>query len=129
MGLSMKRGIFIAICATLHAEVIESVRYEGLLHLSPTIAQEISQIRAGDRLDLEKIDRAIKRFYSQGYFKDIWVEERDGEIIFHFVEKPLIAQIEVLGYLQNRKEELPLILGIKKGDREISTIKPALGKR
>ncbi|NPA03863.1 MAG: outer membrane protein assembly factor BamA [Epsilonproteobacteria bacterium] len=113
----MKRGFFLLVCASLHAEtVIKSIKYEGLLHLSPVIAREISGIKAGEPLDMEKIDQAIKRFYAQGYFKDIWVEEKNGELIFHFVEKPLIAKVEVKGYLQNRKEELPTILGIKKGD-------------
>ncbi len=102
--------------AALQAETIHSIQFEGLLHLSPTIAKEMVGLHEGDRLDMAKIDKAIKKFYAQGYFKDIWVEDKDGTIIFHFVEKPLIAAIEVLGYLENKKEELDEILGIKKGD-------------
>ena len=100
----------------LQAEIIKSIRFEGLMHLSPTIAQEMIGISAGQELDIEKIDEAIKKFYKQGYFKDIWVEDNDGDIIFHMVEKPLIAKIEVLGYLENKKEEIEDILGLKKGD-------------
>ncbi len=100
----------------LHAQIIKDIKFEGLLHLSPTIAKEMVGLHKGEPLNMEKVDAAIKKFYAQGYFKDIWVEKRDGTIVFHFVEKPLIAQIEVLGYLQNKKEELADILGIKKGD-------------
>jgi len=117
-GFWMKRSalLFFAMTFASMAEQIDSIRFEGLQHLSPTLAKEIVGLQEGEELDLQKIDRAIKRFYSQGYFQDIWVEERNGELIFHFVEKPLIAQIEVVGYLQDKKEELPQILGIKKGD-------------
>ncbi len=113
----MKRGILaLSVCTALWSQTIKDIRFEGLLHLSPTIAKEMVGIGVGEPLDIEKIDRAIKKFYAQGYFKDIWVEEEDGVVTFHFKEKPLIAQIEVVGYLQNKKEELPQILGIKKGD-------------
>ncbi|NPA57016.1 MAG: outer membrane protein assembly factor BamA [Epsilonproteobacteria bacterium] len=107
---------FVALSALWSGEVVHSIRFEGLLHLSPTLAQEMVGIYPGDQLDMEKIDRAIKKFYEQGYFEDIWVEEEGGELTFHFVEKPLIAQIEVVGYLEDKKEELPEILGLKKGD-------------
>ncbi|MRI83298.1 MAG: outer membrane protein assembly factor BamA [Nitratiruptor sp.] len=102
--------------ATMYAQEIRSIEFKGLLHLSPTVAREMVGLAPGDPIDMERIDQAIKRFYKQGYFKDIWVEEEGGKLTFHFVEKPLIAQIEVVGYLQDRKEELPEILGLKKGD-------------
>ncbi len=107
--------IAFSLCA-LNAETIKSIKFEGLLHLSPTMAKEMVGINPGSELDMEKIDEAIKKFYSQGYFKDVWVEKKDGNLIFHFVEKPLISQVEVVGYLENKKEEIPQILGLKKGD-------------
>ncbi len=113
----LKRVSLVAALALLvSAQTIKSIRFEGLLHLSPTIAKEMVGLQPGSELDMQKIDEAIKRFYAQGYFEDIWVEEKDGGLIFHFKEKPLIAQVEVVGYLENKKEELPTILGLKKGD-------------
>ncbi len=105
----------LALCS-LYAEEIKSIRFEGLLHLSPTIAKEMVGLQPGSELDMQKIDEAIKKFYAQGYFEDIWVEDKNGELIFHFKEKPLVAQVEVVGYLENKKDELPSILGLKKGD-------------
>ncbi|BCD67563.1 outer membrane protein assembly factor BamA [Nitratiruptor sp. YY09-18] len=105
-----------ALTLGLHAQTIQKIRFEGLMHLSPTIAKEMLGIHEGQELDMQKIDDALKKFYQQGYFKDIWVEEHNGELVFHFVEKPLISQIEVVGYLENKQEELSDILGIKKGD-------------
>ncbi len=105
----------LALCSS-YAEQIRSIRFEGLLHLSPTIAKEMVGLQPGNELDIKKVDEAIKRFYAQGYFEDVWAEEKNGELIFHFKEKPLIAQVEVVGYLENKKDELPSILGLKKGD-------------
>jgi len=114
----MKRSaLLLCVVGSLYAQdVVEDVEFEGLMHLSPTLAKEMVGIHPGEPLDMEKIDKAVKRFYEQGYFKDVWVEKKDGKLIFHFAEKPLISQIEVVGYLQDKKEELPQILGLKKGD-------------
>ena len=111
-----KSALLFATAALLCAQEIKSIRFDGLMHLSPTLAKEIVGLHPGDKLDPQKIDEAIKRFYKQGYFKDIWVDEDNGVLTFHFVEKPLIAQIEVVGYLQDKKDELNDILGLKKGD-------------
>ncbi len=112
-----RRYMALLLVATLsHAKTIKEIKFEGLLHLSPAIAQEMVGLHPGDQLDLHKIDEAIKKLYAQGYFKDIWVEEDNGKLIFHFVEKPLIAAVEVLGYLENKKDEIDEILGLKKGD-------------
>ena len=100
----------------LQAKNIKEIKFEGLIHLSSTIAEEIVGLHPGSELDINKIDKAIKKFYEQGYFKDIWVTEEDGVLTFHFVEKPMISKIDVTGYLESKKEELPQILGIKKGD-------------
>ncbi len=106
----------LALAAAMQAQTIKSIRFEGLMHLSPTLAKEMLGLHEGQELDMKKIDEAIKKFYSQGYFEDIWVDETFGNLTFHFKEKPLISQIEVLGYLENKKEELPDILGLKRGD-------------
>ena len=114
----MKRSaLLLCVIGSLFAqETIEDLEFEGLMHLSPTLAKEMVGIHPGEPLDMEKVDKALKRFYRQGYFEDVWVEKKDGKLIFHFKEKPLISQIEVVGYLQDKKEELPQILGLKKGD-------------
>lgn len=114
----MKKIVLISVIFTLflYGKSIKEVKFEGLVHLSPTIAMEMAGIFPGSELDIEKIDKAIKKFYEQGYFKDIWVTEENGVLTFHFVEKPLISKVDIIGYLESKKEELPKIIGIKKGD-------------
>ncbi len=97
--------------------VIRSVSYEGLIHLSPMVAQEISRVKVGEKLDVEKVDRSILDFYKQGYFKDIWVTEEEGNLTYHFMEKPVIAKIEINGYGSGQEQEtLHKEIKLKKGD-------------
>ncbi len=114
----MKRTLSaILLTATLAAaQQIEAIKFDGLIHLSPEIAKEIVKIEPGEGLDIEKVDEAIKRLFSQGYFEDIWVTEERGVLTFHFKEKPVISQIEFVGYGESKKDELLTQIGLKKGD-------------
>ena len=96
---------------------IKSIEFDGLYQLSPLIANEIIGIKAGDNLDIQKLDNSIKELYKQGYFKDIWVTEENGNFVYHFIEKPIIASLIVSGYGAGKEPEvLEAEIGLKKGD-------------
>ena len=99
-----------------YAIVIQDVKYEGLSRISPMMAEEMSGVHKGDQFVYDKVGKSILKFYSQGYFDDIWVEEKDGVIIYHFKEKPVIAKIEFAGESDSDIEKYMSDLGIKKGD-------------
>lgn len=110
-----------ALCAPLlyaaPLPTVKNIQYEGLIHISPMIANEISKIKVGDVLDVQKVDRSIIEFHKQGYFEDIWVTEESGVLTYHFIEKPAIANIEINGYGSGQEQEaLYKEIGIKKGD-------------
>ncbi|WP_457593785.1 outer membrane protein assembly factor BamA [Hydrogenimonas sp.] len=98
------------------AQQVKTVKFDGLIHLSPEIAKEIVNIQPQEPIDIEKVDEAIKKLYKQGYFDDIWVTEKRGVLTFHFKEKPVISQIEFVGYGESKKDELLAQIGLKKGD-------------
>ena len=106
--------VFFALFA--YGQQIKEIRFDGLLHLSPDIAREITGLHAGEPIDIEKVDEAIRKLFAQGYFKDIWVTEENGILTFHFKEKPVISQIQISGYGENKREELLQAIGLKKGD-------------
>jgi outer membrane protein insertion porin family len=114
----MKRLLYATLFTTvlLQAQEIKSIKFDGLIHLSPDIAQEIIGMHPGEDIDIEKVDQAIKKLYSQKYFKDIWVTEERGVLTFHFTEKPVISQVELSGYGENKKDEVLSQIGLKKGD-------------
>ncbi len=101
----------------LLAQKVTQIKFEGLAHLSPSVALEIADIRVGDQMDSDKINQSILNFFEQGYFKDIWVDRQGGVLIFHFEEKVAIANLQVKGYGSGDEgEELLKGIGLKKGD-------------
>ncbi|MEA3418653.1 MAG: outer membrane protein assembly factor BamA [Campylobacterota bacterium] len=128
-----KIAIFWIIAGTLlSAQKIKQIKFDGLIHLSPSVAKEVAGIREGDSVDAEQIDESVKSLYSQGYFKDVWVENKgNGVLVYHFDEKPAISNIKVIGYGSgDDAEKLLQGIGLKKGDlydeRRIEKAKQAL---
>lgn len=128
-----KIAIFWIVAATLlSAEKVKQIKFDGLIHLSPSVAKEVAGIHEGDSADAEMIDESVKNLYSQGYFKDVWVENKgNGVLVYHFDEKPAISNVKVVGYGSgDDAEKLLSSIGLKKGDlydeRRIESAKRAL---
>ena len=101
----------------LLAQTVKQIKFVGLAHLSPSMAKEVSGINVGDPMDSELIDDSIKNFFEQGYFKDVWVEKKGGTLIYHFDEKPAIANVQIKGYGSGDDgKKLLEGIGLKKGD-------------
>ena len=115
----------------LLAQKVTQIKFVGLAHLSPTVAKEIAGISVGEQMDSEKINDSIKNFFSQGYFKDVWVDRQGGVLIYHFEEKVAIANIDIKGYGSGDDgKKLLEGIGLKKGDlydeRRVKKAKKAL---
>ncbi|MBD3794265.1 MAG: outer membrane protein assembly factor BamA, partial [Campylobacterales bacterium] len=125
----------VALSSLLLAQTINSIEYNGLLHLSEDMATEVSGVRVGDTFDINKIDQSLKNFYKQGYFSDIWVSVTDnGGLIYNFKEKSIISKLEMNGYSSDDEEEALFIeMGLRKGDlydiKKIETAKKKLIKK
>ncbi|RUM72422.1 MAG: outer membrane protein assembly factor BamA [Sulfurovum sp.] len=101
----------------LLAQKVAHIKFEGLSHLSPSAAKEIAGIHEGDEMDAGKVNEALKNFFSQGYFKDVWVDKQGSTLIFHFKEKKAIANVDIKGYGSGDDgEKLLESIGLKKGD-------------
>ena len=109
--------IWIFVGSFLLAQKVTQVKYEGLAHLSTTTAKEIAGIRVGDEITASNINESIKNFFSQGYFQDVWVDQKGGRLIYHFKEKLAIANVDIKGYGSGDDgKNLLTGIGIKKGD-------------
>ncbi|HEY9191088.1 MAG TPA: outer membrane protein assembly factor BamA [Sulfurovum sp.] len=101
----------------LLAQKVTQIKFEGLSHLSPTIAKEIAGIHVGDEINAVKINDSIKKFFAQGYFKDVWVDQSGGVLTYHFKEKLAIANVDIKGYgTGDEGQKLLDGIGLKKGD-------------
>ena len=113
--------IFLAALLTLlavnsFAYTIKSIKYQGMVHMSESVALRMLKFEVGDTVDDEAINKSIKDYYKQGYFEDIWVDiTKDGILTFNFKEKPLISKIELKGWKENDAEIRDGIIQIKVG--------------
>ena len=108
---------WLMLASLLLAQKVTQIKFVGLAHLSPSMAKEVAGIHVGDEMDAELIDDSIKNFFEQGYFKDVWVEKKGGTLIYHFDEKPAIANIQIKGYGSGDDgKKLLEGIGLKKGD-------------
>ena len=110
-------ALSLVVATSLCAAPLKSLQFDGLIHLSPEMASEMIDMRAGDSVDMEKIDKAVKTLYKQNYFEDVWVEEvGEGALLVHVKEKPVIAKVDFLGISDSDKDEMNKLAGIKKGE-------------
>ncbi len=101
----------------LLAQKVTQIKFVGLAHLSASTAKEIAGIHVGDQITAEAINESIKNFFSQGYFKDVWVDQKSGVLIYHFEEKLAIANVSIKGYGSGDDgKKLLAGIGVKKGD-------------
>ncbi|MGB5964443.1 MAG: outer membrane protein assembly factor BamA [Sulfurimonadaceae bacterium] len=99
----------------LFAATITEIKFVGMVHISESIAKSMLKIEVGEELDVEQVDETVKTFFKQGYFTDIWADEENGVLTFHFVEKPVISKIKMSGWKESDKEIQESLLQIKKG--------------
>lgn len=97
------------------AQNVESIQYDGMVHISETVAKRLNEVKIGEPLDPATVDKTIKNFFDQGYFEDIWAEENEGKVTFHFKEKPIISKIELKGYKDNDEAAQKELLQVEKG--------------
>ena len=108
--------LFLLLSITLlQAESLKKVTFDGLIHLSPSVALRMLPFEIGDEVDEEDVDKAIQKFFRQGYFNDIWSEYNEGVLTFYFKEKATISKVELKGWKENDKDVLDSVVQIKKG--------------
>ena len=107
--------LFFIFVTELFAQKITKIEYDGLVHISKPVALRMLNFKVNDNIDNEIIDKAIKIYFDQGYFNDIWAEIEGSVLTFYFKEKPLISKVELKGWKEDDKEVLKNIVQIKKG--------------
>ncbi|EGV1451017.1 outer membrane protein assembly factor BamA [Campylobacter coli] len=112
----MKKIISIcALVALSNAAVIKEIKFNGLNHLSNASALNLTGLKIGETINLDKINTAILNLYKQNYFENIAIEENNGILNIIVTEKPSIAKISITGIASNDRKQVESILGIKRG--------------
>ncbi|MBR8465007.1 outer membrane protein assembly factor BamA [Campylobacter sp. faydin G-140] len=115
----MKKSLFLIFLALsgMSAQTIKSINYNGLIHLSPEVANDIMGLRVGRDLSGDLSDKAILNLYKQGYFDDIYINADDnGNIVINVKEKPSVARLDLKGVVTNDKTAIESLISIKPGN-------------
>lgn len=115
----MKKNLLLLslVCSTaLYSQTIKSIDLKNLTTISPDVANETLDMKVSDELNFDKLNKALKKFYTFGYFDDIKFYNENGNITLEFTEKPSVVAVEIEGYKQ-REEELAAIRKAMKLDK------------
>jgi len=107
--------LFILFTSHLSAQIIKTIKYEGMVHISEPVALRMLEFEKGDDVDSRMINDAIKKYFKQGYFNDVWVELEAGDLTFYFKEKAIISQIDLKGWKESEDDIQETVIQIKKG--------------
>ena len=107
--------MLIFITTSVFGQLIKSINYDGMVHISESVAIKMLDFEIGDDVDDEILNKSIKHYFKQGYFDDVWVEVVDNNLTFYFKEKPIISKVELKGWKEDDEEIRDSIIAIKKG--------------
>ena len=108
--------LFVVMATNIYAQVVKTIEYSGLVHLSKSVALRMLPFQKGDDINEEMVDKAIKKYFNQGYFNDIWTQfDSNGKLTFYFKEKAIISKVVLKGWKENDEEVKDSVIQIKKG--------------
>ena len=101
--------------SSLFSDTVKTINYKGLFHISKPVALRMLTFEVGNEVDSVKINKAVQRYFNQGYFKDVWVEVNEGNVIFSFKEKEIISKVELQGWKETDEDIMDTVVQLKKG--------------
>jgi outer membrane protein insertion porin family len=99
----------------IYAEVVKHIDFDGMVHISKPVALRMLDFEVGDNINIEDVDKAIKNYFNQGYFNDIWTSFDKGTLTFYFKEKAIISQVKLKGWKEDDDDIMKNVVQIKKG--------------
>lgn len=98
-----------------YAQIVKTIKYNGMVHISEPVALRMLSFEKGEDINAEMIDKAIKKYFEQGYFNDVWTEFEEGTLTFYFKEKAIISKIELKGWKEDDEDVMDTVVQIKRG--------------
>ena len=80
---------------------IVAVKVKGNKRVETAAIMQVLQVKAGDMLDIAKVDADLRAIYKLGYFRDVQVqtEKSDGGVAVDYLvlEKPIVREVKIEG--------------------------------
>jgi outer membrane protein insertion porin family len=77
--------------------VVRDIRVEGVQRTEAGTIFSYLPIKAGDRVDDQKISEAVKALYATGFFRDVQLERQGDVLVVVVQERPTISSLTFVG--------------------------------
>ncbi len=108
-------SLLLLLSTAIYAQTIKTINYDGMVQISKPVALRMLSFEVGEEISREKVNDAVKKYFKQGYFNDVWAEFDDGVLTFYFKEKAIISQVALKGWKESDDEIKNNVIQIKKG--------------
>jgi outer membrane protein insertion porin family len=108
-------ALFLIFAINTYAQIVKTIKFDGVVHISKPVALRMLNFDKGDDISVDMVDEAIKNYFKQGYFNDVWAEFQDGNLTFYFKEKAIISKVELKGWKENDEDVQDTVIQLKKG--------------
>lgn len=98
---------------------LREIQVVGAQRVEPATIASYMDIRKGDPLNDESIDRAVKSLYATGLFADVSMSQKGDVLMVHVAENPLINEIAFEG--NDRISDETLLAEIQLRPRQVFT--------
>ena len=97
----------VLIPVSVHAqEVIGQIEVRGAERVDATTVLSYLDLKVGDEINRNSLDRALKSLFSTGLFADVALDKQGNTLIVNVVENPIINQIAFEGNDKIEDDEL-----------------------
>ncbi|MCB1562334.1 MAG: outer membrane protein assembly factor BamA [Alphaproteobacteria bacterium] len=92
--------------AAAQSTTLKEIRVQGAERIEPATVVSYMDLRVGDPMTRESLDRSLKSLFATGLFADIALRQEGGALVVDVVENPIINQIAFEGNDKIEDEEL-----------------------
>ncbi len=78
-------------------QIIRDVRVEGTQRIDPSTVKSYLDLKTGDPMTQETLDRSLKTLFSTGLFADVTLEQDGSTLLVKVAENPVINEIAFEG--------------------------------
>jgi outer membrane protein insertion porin family len=86
--------------------VVKDIRVEGVQRTEAGTVFSYLPIKVGERMDDDRAAASIKALYATGFYTDVRLEVENDVLVVFVVERPAIAQIDIVGAKEFTKDNL-----------------------
>src|SRR5688500_4047300 len=86
--------------------VVKDIRIEGIQRTEAGTVFSYLPVKVGDTMTEENAAQAIRSLYATGFFRDVSLEVDNGVLIVTVQERPSVAQIDIIGAKEFKKDDL-----------------------